>query len=78
MESITRSSRHAQKAARQRGHAEMPVRFVDSIRPQAQVRHICVGTRTAVEPRQHLDDRIADDDRIVVLYRETRLSGEMA
>jgi hypothetical protein len=68
----------AEKSSRELGHAEMPVRSVDSIRPRAQVRHIGIGTGAAVQPHQHLGDRIANDVRIVILDREALLCGEIA
>jgi hypothetical protein len=46
--------------------AEMPVRFVGSIRPHV-LGHIGIGTGAAIKPRQQLGDRIADDLRIVIL-----------
>ena len=68
-----------EKVAREPGHAEMPVTFVDAVGARAHVRDVCVGTRTAVEPSEDLGNGIADDVRFVVLYRETRLRfGEMA
>jgi hypothetical protein len=66
-----------QKAAREARHAEMSVRFVDSIGPHAHVRQVGIGARATVEPRQHLGDRIADDVRIIILYRDACVPGEM-